>query len=172
MKKISILLPAMAAFLVMWTFSANAQTVKHGDLELKKPWARATAGMAKNGAAYITEIINHGNRADRLVGAASPVARMVQIHTNLMEGGVMKMRRVDGINIDAGKAITLKPGGYHVMMMGLHAPLKEGDSFPLALTFERAGTVNVTAKIGKVGSMGLGNEVPAHPDGGMKQMKN
>ena len=71
-----------------------------------------------------------------LVGASSPVAKVVEVHEMKMEGGMMKMNAVDRLALPAGKAVDLKPGGYHVMLMDLVAPLKEGDMVPLQLTFE------------------------------------
>jgi copper(I)-binding protein len=115
-------------------------------------WARATPGKAKNGGAYIT-VMNHGDDDDRLVGAKADVAKRVEIHTHLNENGVMRMRQVDGIDLPAGSSIRMKPGGYHVMFLGLHKPLEKGESFPVTLVFEKAGELETTVTVRSVGAM-------------------
>lgn len=127
---------------------AHAHEFKLGDLHIDHPWARATIGQVKNGAAYVT-LANHSDRPDTLISVASPVAKRVEIHSNIMEDGVMKMRRLEGIEVNPGEPAVLAPGGMHIMLMGLHAPLVEGESFPLTLTFEQAGSVEVEVKIDK-----------------------
>jgi copper(I)-binding protein len=115
-------------------------------------WARATPGMAKNGGAYLT-IRNPGKQADRLVAAKGDVAKRVELHTHLMEDGVMRMREVPGIDIPAGGSVTFKPGSYHVMMIGLHKPLKKGDNFSVTLVFEKAGEIETDVRVMEVGAM-------------------
>ncbi len=109
--------------------------------------------MAKSGGAFMT-IRNKGGDGDRLVAAKTPVSQKTELHRSLMEDGVMKMRAVGAIDVPAGGMAMLKPGGYHVMFMGLQAPLKEGASFPLTLVFEKAGEIEIEVKIGKAGAMG------------------
>lgn len=110
------------------------------------PFSRASAPMAKAGAAFLTLNIDEGE--DKLVGATTPVAEKAELHTHLMEDGIAKMRPVQGgIPVKAGTPTELKPGGLHIMLMGLKAPLKEGESFPLTLTFEKAGAVQVTVPV-------------------------
>ncbi len=75
-----------------------------------------------------------------------------------MDNGVMKMRPVDGLDLPAGKPVTLKPGGYHIMLTGLAKPLQEGQSFPLTLEFAKAGAREVTVSVQKVGAMGPGGD--------------
>lgn len=123
-----------------------AQAPGKAALEIQMPWARASAGMAKTGAAYLT-IVNHGAVADRLTAAASPVARKAEIHGHSMEDGVMRMRAVGALEIAAGRTIVLEPGGLHVMLIGLHAPLAPGQRFPLTLTFEAAGDIEVEVAV-------------------------
>lgn len=124
-----------------------------GVLRIDHAWARATAGMAKVGAAYLT-VINDGAEMDRLVGAATPVAAKAQLHTVVMEGGVMSMRPVDAVEVHPGEPVVLRPGGIHVMLMGLKEPLTEGETFLLLLTFEHGGPVEVEITVQKAGSMG------------------
>lgn len=119
---------------------------------VEKAWARASAGKAANGGAYMT-ILNGGKEGDRLIAAAADVSRKVELHTHINENGVMRMRQVDGIEVPAGKGVMLRPGSYHVMFMGLDKPLKEGDKFPLTLTFEKAGKKTVEVTVMGVGAM-------------------
>jgi hypothetical protein len=107
-----------------------------GGLDVSDAWARASAGAAQAGGAFLT-VHNPNHHAHTLLSAASPVAKKVELHTHTMEGGMMKMRQVEGgIAIPAGETVKLQPGGYHVMLMGLHAPLKAGTTFPVTLTFD------------------------------------
>jgi periplasmic copper chaperone A len=138
---------AFAASLVV----ASAALAQTNQLEVSSAWARATPGKAENGAAYLTI---QSPTADRLLSVFSPVAKKAELHTMSMEGMVMKMRPLAGVDIPAGQPVTLKPGGQHVMLLGLDAPLREGQSFPLTLTFEKAGTRTVTVAIEKPGAAG------------------
>lgn len=132
---------------------AAAHEYKLGDLEIIHPWARASAGEAKNGAVYV-EIVNNGATADRLIGAATTAAAHAELHMHVSENGIMKMRPVDGgIDVAPGAHVVLKPGGFHVMLMGLAAPLQEGSSFPITLTFEKAGTIEVSVSVASVATM-------------------
>ena len=138
---------------------AAAHDFKAGALKLDHPWTRSTAGTV--GAGYVT-IVNTGKAADQLVSASSPVAGKVEIHTMTMNGGVMKMRPLPaGIALPAGKTTALKPGGYHLMLIGLKAPLVEGKLVPLTLNFARAGTVKVELKVEAAGAT-----EPAHANHG------
>ncbi|MEL7463498.1 MAG: copper chaperone PCu(A)C [Pseudomonadota bacterium] len=113
----------------------------------KDPFAFATAASAKAGGAYIT-LMNHGE-ADRLIGAKADVAKRVEVHEHIKDGDVMRMREVEaGIELPAGGMIEMKPGGYHVMLMGLNAPLEAGQTFPVTLVFESGEemTVDVAVK--------------------------
>ena len=117
-----------------------------GDLTIENPWARETVAAVPNSAGYMT-IKNDGDAPDRLVKAASDVAAKVELHTMAMEGDVAKMRPVDGVDVPAHGEADLAPGGLHIMLVGLKAPLKEGTSFPLTLTFEKAGDVTVEVPV-------------------------
>ncbi len=141
----SIKLLAFAASLVL----AGAAMAQSSQLEVTHAWARATPGKAENGAAYLTI---QSPTADKLVAASTPAAKKAELHTMSMTGMIMKMRQVDAIDVPAGKPVTLKPGGFHVMLLGLQQPLKEGQSFPLTLTFEKGGTRTVTVAVEKVGA--------------------
>jgi periplasmic copper chaperone A len=123
-----------------------AAEVTAGTLTLQQAWARASIGPAKAGAAYLT-IVNRGAEADRLLAVATPVAKVAQLHTNLMKDGIMRMRRVEVLEIAPGEPVVLRPGGLHVMLMGLKKKLIEGEDFPLLLTFEKAGRIEIPVRI-------------------------
>jgi copper(I)-binding protein len=127
---------------------AGADDVHHRGMHIGEPWARATTAGQTTGGGYLT-LHNMGERADRLVSARSPAAERVELHTMTMEGDVMRMRQIDGIDLPAGKALELKPGGMHLMLLGLKAPLKAGSRVPLTLKFERAGEVRVELQVGQ-----------------------
>lgn len=104
-------------------------------------WARPTVAGQAAGGGFVS--LTGAASADRLVSASSPVAKSVELHTMEMDGSVMRMRQVPGIDVPAGQTVALKPGGHHLMFMGLTQPLKQGDTFPLTLHFEKAGDVQV-----------------------------
>lgn len=144
---------ALTAFSWLAVSAAFAQS---GGVSVENPFARPSAGPAGAGAAYMT-IRNQGPAADRLVAASSSVARTTELHTHIREGDVMHMRKVEAIAIPERGAATLAPGGLHVMLMGLHQPLKTGDSFTLTLTFEKAGALTIQVP---VKDMGAGTSMP------------
>jgi len=122
-------------------------------LKVEQPWARATAASAKNGAAYL-QVVNGGPAVDRLLSASSPVAARTELHTHLHEDGVMKMRQVAAVELPPGATVTFAPGGLHVMLLGLTAPLAQGATFPLTLNFEKGGSRTVTVKVESAGARG------------------
>jgi copper(I)-binding protein len=127
--------------------SGQAADTKAGELNIAGPYARATVPGQPAGAAYVT-IENTGRSTDKLVGATSPIAKSVEIHSMSMDGNVMKMREVPNIELKPSATVEMKPGqGNHLMLVGLNKPLKAGDSFPLTLTFEKAGKVDVSVKV-------------------------
>ena len=130
----------------------NAAKIDSGQIDARKldvtaGWSRASlTKKASNGAAYFT-ITNPTTQNDRLLRAESEVADVVQIHNMTFEKGVMQMGEVDGLNIPAGGKITLKPGGYHIMLMGLKEPLMAGAKFNVNLNFKKAGTKSVPVAV-------------------------
>lgn len=121
-------------------------------ITVEQPWSRATPTGATTGAAYLT-IANKSGTADRLTGVSSDVADKAQIHQMKVENGVMQMREVTGgLPVPANGSVVLKPGSYHVMLVGLKKPLTAGGSFPLTLTFEKAGTISVTVPVQAMGA--------------------
>ena len=121
-------------------------------LRIDHPFARATPPGARSGGIYMT-IENGGTAADRLLRVASPAAASVELHSMTMDGNVMRMRAITGLDIAPGAKVTLGSSGYHVMLVGLAKPLAVGDRFPLTLTFEKAGSVDVSVFVeGMTGS--------------------
>lgn len=131
---------------------ASADHFRIGDIEVSDPWARATPSRARSGAAYMT-LSNRGERRDKLVAISTPVARKAELHTHLMEDNIMKMRRVQGVEVHPGEKSVFKPGGLHIMLMGLSKPLRQGHVFPMILTFETAGRIEVQVVVQKIGAM-------------------
>ena len=130
---------------------ANVVLAQTNQLEVSNAWARATPGKAENGAAYVTIV---SPTADRLVSVSSPAAKKAGLHSTTMDGGMMKMRPLAGVDVPANEPVTLKPGGMHIMLQGLNEPLQAGKSFPLTLTFEKAGQREVDVAVEKPGAMG------------------
>ena len=134
----------------------------HGEkIMIKTPWARASVG--RNGAAYFT-VSNMLKTDAKVVGVMADVAKRAELHTHRMDGEIMRMRPLENIVVPAGASVTLKPGGHHVMLMGLTRKLKEGDSFPLTVVFANGNKQQVSVKVGKIGAAG--------PMGSMKHMKH
>lgn len=129
----------------------NASALKVGDIQIQQPYARATP--AKIGGVFMI-LQNAGKTTDRLVKAASSVAENVELHTNVKDGDTMRMRPVDAIDVPAQGKTELAPGGYHVMLIGLKQPLKDGERFALTLTFEKAGMVTIDVPVTKAGAAG------------------
>jgi copper(I)-binding protein len=143
-------LKAAAAGLMFVAFAAQAEEFKAGNITIEHAWARPSAGTTKMSAAYMT-LKNAGKEADTLKSASSPVAGEVSIHENINDNGVMKMRQVQGgLSIPAGGEVNLKPGGLHIMLMGLKQNLELGQTIPLKLSFANGGDTEIQAKIEKM----------------------
>ena len=146
MKKIVLSILALG----LSCFTANADDWKVGAITISEPFARASVGMAKSGGGFFQ--INNDGESDRLLSAHSDVGGMTELHTHIKDGDVMRMRQVKAIDVPAHASVSLKPGGYHVMFMKLKAPLKEGASFPLELTFEKSGKVTIEMPVAGIGA--------------------
>lgn len=158
----TILVLALVAVLAAASGDASLATeTGAGGLRVEHPWARASIGASKTGAAYLT-IVNHGEAVALLVGAATPVAEHAGLHTHLMEQGIMKMRPLEAVEVAPGEPTVFKPGGLHIMLMGLRRPLKEGETFPLTLTFRNAGPLEVEVPVLGATSMGHGDHMEHH----------
>jgi len=124
-------------------------------IAVTNPWVRATVQGQKATGAFMT-VTSKENA--KLVAVSSPVASVVEIHEMKMDKDVMKMAALaNGLDLPAGQAVDLKPGGYHIMFIDLKAPLKEGDHIKARLVFEHAGTVDVEFDVG-----GIGQTTPPH----------
>lgn len=111
--------------------------------------ARAPASltpMAKTAAIYMV-LMNHGMATDVLTSVATPAASHASAHQTIDDNGVMKMREIERIELVQHGTVTFAPGGYHIMLVGLAAPLKAGQTFPLVMTFEKAGDVTVDVQV-------------------------
>ncbi len=139
---------AFAALLIGLPITAVSAQSKA--IAVTEAWARATSGKAENGAAYLTL---EAAAADRLTDISTPAAKKAELHTMTMDGNVMKMRQVDGIELPAGQIVMLKPGATHIMLVGLNQPLQPGQSFLLTLHFEKAGTQQVNVTVEAAGAM-------------------
>ena len=142
--KIFKTLAAIAA-LALASGLAWAHGYKAGAISIGHPYAAATLPGQPSGGVYLR--LDNQGAADKLLSATTTVSKSVQMHMSSMDGEVMRMREVDAIELPAKKLVELKPGGSHIMLVGLKAPLKEDDSFPLTLKFEKAGTVVVDVKV-------------------------
>ncbi|PBB95830.1 MULTISPECIES: copper chaperone PCu(A)C [unclassified Mesorhizobium] len=133
---------------------AQAHEFKAGDLEVGHPWSRATPPGAKVAGGYFT-VTNKGGSPDRLLSISSDISDKAELHEMSVKDGVMTMRPVSGgLVIPAGGKVALKPGGYHLMFIGLKRQPKQGEKFPATLTFEKAGSVKVEFAVEGMGETG------------------
>lgn len=139
---------------------AAAETYSTGGLQIGNPWARATPKGSTVTAGYLT-ITNKGPEADRLIGGSAAAASRFEVHDTVTEKGVARMRQVTSLEIKPGQTIELKPGGMHVMLMGLKQPLSKGQTVKGTLVFEKAGTIAVEFTVQAIGA-------PAGGQGGHK----
>ncbi|QWD83986.1 copper chaperone PCu(A)C [Polynucleobacter sp. MWH-P3-07-1] len=130
--------------------SIQAQEAKVGSIKIENAYVRATAPGQPAAGAFMK--IENSGTADQLVSASSPAAGEVQLHQMSMEGNVMKMGQVKDIAVPANGSVDLKPGGYHIMLMNIKAPLKAGETVPVKLKFAKAGEVEVKLPVNAVGS--------------------
>jgi copper(I)-binding protein len=149
---IRISLVAGVVFAALLALPAYAGDVTVGALKISAPWARATPKGAAVGGGYLT-ITNTGVSPDRLVSGATDISSRFELHEMSMDNGVMKMREVgQGVEIKPGEKVEFKPGGYHVMFMGLKQQLVQGQHFKATLQFEKAGKVDVEFAIEGIGA--------------------
>ncbi|WP_211187538.1 copper chaperone PCu(A)C [Neoroseomonas marina] len=144
----------LAAAAALAALPAAAHDYTAGDIAIGHPWSRA-AGANATGAGFLT-LRNTGAQPDRLVAASASIARAVELHTHIRDGDVMRMRQVDGIAIAPGQTVELRPGAFHIMLIGLKEPLVQGTRVPLTLRFERAGEVQVELAVEAAGARGNG----------------
>lgn len=135
------------ALIIVATIAApalQADELVKGDIHITKVWARPS--VTSTCAAYLT-ITNVGTSDDSLIGVASDIAATTEMHEMTMTDMVMRMRKMASLNLPAGQSVSLAPGGMHIMLIGLKAPLKTGDSFTLSLEFEKAGHVELAVPV-------------------------
>lgn len=142
---------AVFAFVPPPAYAGDAK--QQASIKIEAPWARPTPGRAKNGAAFMT-LVNTGETADSLVSATSDAADRTEVHAHIMDGGVMRMRKVDGVEVVPGSPTVLKPGGLHLMFLGLKKPLKIGETVAVTLTFAKAGKVEVRIPVANAAAGG------------------
>lgn len=147
----ALALAAIAA-VVLWPRKADV-AFRKGDVVVSAPWARATPGLARIGVAYMT-IANRGSAPDRLLRVETPVAEHPELHTTMMQNGVMQMRSVESVALLPGHTVQFAPGNMHIMLVDLRAPLEEGASFDMRLIFERTGGLDIRVPIVGVGAAG------------------
>ena len=142
-------------FLVLTFFMQNstkaADIIKVGDLAISSAWSRASTGIKRPSAVYLS-ITNTSSEHGRLTAVHTPTAKRAELHRHFMDNGVMRMRQVDTVEIPAFSTTMLKPSGFHIMLFNLKLLLKEGDMFPVSLTFEKAGKTTVMVHVAGVGS--------------------
>jgi copper(I)-binding protein len=159
------LIGTLGILLAVCVPAAHAADYHAGSLDISAPWSRATPQGASIGAGYVT-IKNTGTTPDRLVGGSSDASAKFEVHEMSMDGGVMKMRPIQGgLEIKPGQTVELKPQGLHIMFVGLKKPLKQGDHIKATLEFEKAGKVEVDFDV-----TGMGGPAPpaGHNMPGMK----
>jgi periplasmic copper chaperone A len=131
--------------MALLTSGAMAQDAMLKDLRIRQATASPSMPGAQAGGAVAT-LENKGLAADKLIGATTPKAERVEIHVMKMENNIMRMREVGPVEIKPGQTVVMgksHPEGLHMMLMGLKQPLKEGEKFPITLTFEKAGSVQL-----------------------------
>jgi periplasmic copper chaperone A len=147
------LLRTLCLALAWLPVAALARDYQLKSLSIVHPFTRATPPGANSGGAFFV-IVNAGSTPDKLIGVASPAAGTSEIHQMAMDGGVMTMRAVPALEVPPGGKLELKPGGYHVMLLDLKQPLKVGDKVPLTITFQNAGSIDITIDVEAMGAMG------------------
>lgn len=150
MKILSSLLTALALMAFPPEAEAHDDESHKAAIMVEKAWARKTSRTV-SAAAYMS-IKNTGHETDELLDASTDIAKTVMIHRSYEEDGIMRMDHMEAIALAPGETVDFAPGGYHVMLMGLEAPLKKGDVFPVTLTFRHAGEVQVIVEV--TGMMG------------------
>ena len=131
------------------------------DVQATQAWSRFTAPSVPTGVVFM-QLNNTGTKADALVSVSSPVAKKAEIHNHINDKGVMRMRQVAKVDVPAGKSVSLQPGGFHVMLMGLKKPLKLNDSFPVTLKYQSGLTQKITATVNNGSGMQTMNHGEHH----------
>jgi copper(I)-binding protein len=173
---------ALAGVAALSSPAAAAGDYDLGSIHISQPWSRATPKGAASGAGYMT-LTNKGAAPDKVSCVSDDASAQCEIHTMTMEGGVMKMRPVEGgLEIKPGESVTLKPGGYHMMFLSLKHPLEQGQTIKVTLKFDHAGTIDIDYPVVAIGAPAPGASAGGSmqdsgggmhmqgPGGGMMQM--
>lgn len=150
---------AVSLFVSLLLAAGSLAASAEAGLRVEQAWARPTPPGAKVGGVYMQ--IHSAGIADRLLSASSPAAAAVELHAHVIDGGVASMRALPGIDLPADAVVELKPGGLHLMLIGLKAPLKPGQKLPLKLRFAKAGAKAVVAEVGEPAANASANRTPA-----------
>lgn len=137
---------ALTAALGLLSLSVTTTVLAHGTVQVEDAWSRPLPAVVKNGAVYIT-FTNLDHKSDFLTGAATDIAERVELHTHRHEDGLMKMRRINEIEIPSDGRVELKPGGTHLMLVGLKRELTPGLVYALTLKFKHAGELEIAVDV-------------------------
>ncbi|GJL82185.1 MAG: hypothetical protein DHS20C01_18190 [marine bacterium B5-7] len=141
--RIKNLIVIIFGLFVAWTaVLVNAQEFTQGEIIITRPWARISPPGVPNGAVYLTITLS-GSEPDRLISAKSDVSDVVEFHSHEMENGMMRMRKLDSVELTPDSATEFAPGGLHVMLIGLKKPLASGETFTLTIEFERNDPMDI-----------------------------
>ena len=166
----------IVAFAQLSVIPALAAEYDVGSIHIAQPWSRATPKGATAGAGYMT-ITNKGTTPDKVSCVSDDASAQCEIHSMTMEGGVMKMRPVEGgLEIKPGETVTLAPSGFHIMFRQLKHPLEQGKAVKATLKFEKAGTIDVEYPVMAIGASAPGaaaggGSMKMQDHGGMMQME-
>ncbi len=138
----------LIASLLSPSLFALAHDYSAGQLHIEHPWSRAMPPVAPTAAAYFV-LHNKGAESDRLLSVTTPHAGKAELHEHIHADGLMKMQQVQSVAVPAGGEVRFEPMGYHVMLFNLQQQAREGERFPLTLTFEKAGAVEVDVAVEK-----------------------
>ncbi len=135
--------------MLLGSLAPAALMAQESPVKVTAAWSRATTASATSGVAYLTVT---ASAPDRITGVSTPEAAMADLHQTRMANGVMEMRPTGPVDVVPGTPLQLKPGGFHVMLMGLAKPLRPGDHFPITLTFAKAGPITADVTVGTAGA--------------------
>jgi|SRR5471032_195801 copper(I)-binding protein len=146
------ILPVLLVAASLAATPSFARDYRIGSIEIVEPWSRATPSTAPSAGGFLT-LTNKGDAPDRLVAIESPAAKQAEFHEMKMDGTVMRMRELEnGIVVAPGQTVELKPGGYHVMFIGLKAPFVKDQKVAATLVFEKAGRIDVEFQVDALGA--------------------
>ena len=137
----------LASTLILLAPAAFAcETVTVGGMSLRNAWSKATIGASRPASFYV-EIANNGASDDALIAIMTPAADKPMLHQTVIQDGLATMPHVEAVDVPAGETVSLSPGGYHGMLMELTTALSEGQTFPVTLTFEQAGAIEIDTQV-------------------------